>query len=123
MRMRAGRFAELPCCPLPPRLESLTRSLRFGCAPCAAVEGDRKGGIDTFASRFGTAAVARAATALLLLNYVHAIATGILAAPGTFRTWLMLSGHSLAAGWLAWSAKKFNADKVSTAARRCLIHA
>jgi len=78
------------------------------------VEGDRKGGIDTFASRFGTAAVARAATALLLLNYVHAIATGLLAAPGTFRTWLMLSGHSLAAGWMAWSAKKFNAEKAES---------
>merc|ERR1712070_59315 len=49
------------------------------------VEGDRKGGIDTFASRFGTSAVASGATFVLVCNYAAAIVTALLAAPGTFR--------------------------------------
>ncbi|EOD42135.1 hypothetical protein EMIHUDRAFT_95285 [Emiliania huxleyi CCMP1516] len=68
------------------------------------VEGDRKGGIETFATRLGTGRVAAAATAMLALNYVGAIATALAAAPGVFRTTLMAGGHALAAGWLglAW---------------------
>merc|ERR1712070_532315 len=49
------------------------------------IEGDRKGGIDTFASRFGTSAVASGATFVLVCNYAAAIVTALLAAPGTFR--------------------------------------
>jgi homogentisate solanesyltransferase len=44
------------------------------------VDGDRKGGIDTLALRFGPMAVATGASAVLALNYVGAIATAALAA-------------------------------------------
>ena len=64
------------------------------------VEGDRKGGIDTFASRFGTGKVARGASLVLLLNYAAAIATALLAAPGTFNRAFMAGGHAVAAAWL-----------------------
>merc|ERR1719453_956554 len=56
------------------------------------IEGDRKGGIDTFASRLGPGKVAIGAGVVLLLNYAHAIATALLSAPGTFRAALMVGG-------------------------------
>ena len=78
------------------------------------IEGDRKGGIDTFASRFGTAAVARAASAVLALNYAAAIATALLAPAGTFRRGLMVGGHALAGSWLLWSTKKLQPESTSS---------
>jgi homogentisate solanesyltransferase len=74
------------------------------------IEGDRKGGIDTFASRFGPAVVAKGASTVLALNYAAAIATALLAAPGIFRRGVMVGGHALAAGWLLWSTKKLRPD-------------
>merc|ERR1711920_139021 len=59
------------------------------------VEGDRKGGIETFASRFGVKKVAAGATGVLLLNYVAAIATPFISASGSFRTLVMVGGHAL----------------------------
>jgi len=78
------------------------------------VEGDRKGGIQTFASRYGTKKVAVAASAALMLNYVGAIATACLAAPGTFKRWFMVSGHAAAAVWLAISTIKLKADSAKS---------
>merc|ERR1719454_1913756 len=74
------------------------------------IEGDRRGGIDTFASRFGPSAVAKGASAVLALNYAGAIATALLAATGTFRTSLMAAGHAGAAAWLLRSASKLDAS-------------
>lgn len=73
------------------------------------IEGDRKGGIDTFASRFGPSAVATGASAVLFLNYVAAIASALLAAPGTFRRTFMAGGHALAAAWLLYQTKQLKA--------------
>jgi len=77
------------------------------------VEGDRKGGISTFALRFGPAAVANFASGVLLLNYLAAIATALLAPAGTFRRWLMVGGHAAAAAWLLRTALKFEDSAAS----------
>jgi len=76
----------------------------------ADVAGDRKGGIETFASRMGTKRVAAGATAVLLLNYAAAIATSIVAPPGAFRKGLMITGHAAAAVWMALSWKKLDPE-------------
>ena len=73
------------------------------------IEGDRRGGIDTFASRFGPKAVATGASAVLALNYASAIATALLSLPGTFRRSVMVGGHALAAAWLLRSTRKLSA--------------
>ena len=78
------------------------------------IEGDEKGGIDTFARRVGPAVVARGAGAVLLLNYAGAIATALFAAPGAFHRVLMASGHALAAAWMCWSLKKLQPERVES---------
>jgi len=74
------------------------------------VEGDRKGGIETFAARAGPQRVADIATLVLLLNYAGAVVTALTAAAGTFRSVLMVSGHALAATWLARSWSQLDAS-------------
>ena len=78
------------------------------------IEGDRKGGIDTFASRIGPAKVALGAGVVLLLNYAGAIATALLAAPGTFRRVFMASGHALASGWLLAALTSLQPERVES---------
>jgi len=78
------------------------------------IEGDRKGGIDTFASRLGPGKVARGAGVVLLLNYMVAIGTALLAAPGTFRVGIMAGGHALAAGVMATALAKLKPDSVAS---------
>ena len=78
------------------------------------IEGDRKGGIDTFASRLGPAKVARGASAVLLLNYIGAIATALLAPAGAFRRAFMAGGHALGAAWLVVSSAKLQPDSASS---------
>jgi len=78
------------------------------------VEGDKKGGIDTFAMRFGTGKVARGAAAVLFLNYIGAIATALLSAPGAFNRAFMAGGHALAAAWLVKSTAKLEPGEPST---------
>jgi homogentisate solanesyltransferase len=81
------------------------------------VEGDRAGGIDTFARRFGTGRVARSASSVLLLNYLAAIATAAAAPSGTFRRGVMIAGHALAAGWLLYQSRALRPeDPVSVSA-------
>ena len=76
------------------------------------IEGDRKGGIQTFAMRFGPGKVAAGASAVLLLNYAGAIATALAAPAGAFRRVFMVGGHGLAAAWLAYaSAKHLRTEK------------
>ena len=77
------------------------------CPPRHA--GDKAGGIQTFALTYGAKKVAGGAAAVLLLNYVGAIATALLAAPGTFRRPLMAGGHALAAAWLWRSHRRLDA--------------
>lgn len=72
------------------------------------VEGDRKGGIQTFASRFGVKKVAAGATGVLLLNYLGAMATPFFSAAGSFRAAVMVGGHALGALWLARSFSRLS---------------
>jgi len=78
------------------------------------VEGDRLGGIDTFASRYGVKAVSTGATILLGLNYFGAIATALLAGPGVFKKGIMVGGHALAAAWLALSFRKLDTTSMTS---------
>lgn len=78
------------------------------------VEGDRQGGIQTFASRYGPKVVSTAASAALMLNYAGAIATGCLAAPGAFRRWAMVGGHAAAAAWLAFTISNLDTDSATS---------
>jgi len=57
------------------------------------VEGDKAYKIDTFATKIGVSKLAKGASAILALNYVHAIATGILQ-PNKFRMIPMIGGHA-----------------------------
>ena len=50
------------------------------------IEGDKAGGIQTFALTYGAKKVAGGAALVLGLNYVGAVATALLAAPGTCET-------------------------------------
>jgi len=57
------------------------------------VEGDKAFNISTFATRVGVPKIAKGASVILLLNYVHAISTGILSEAGSFNLVPMIGGH------------------------------
>ena len=76
------------------------------------IEGDRKGGIETFALRLGPGKVAYAASAVLLLNYMGAIATALFSGPAVFRRYQMILGHGMAAAWLVFSTSRLNPSEV-----------
>lgn len=78
------------------------------------IEGDRKGGIDTFASRLGPGIVAKGAGVVLLLNYAAAVATAVLAPAGTFRSAFMAIGHTFGAGWLLLGLLKLQPDRTES---------
>jgi len=56
-------------------------------------EGDKAYNIETFATKLGVDKIAMGATTLLLLNYIHAIMTGLLSKAGTFNPISMIGGH------------------------------
>jgi len=64
------------------------------------IEGDKAFEVKTFATKLGVDKIAKGATACLLLNYVHAIATGILSKAGTFNPVAMIGGHAALASIL-----------------------
>lgn len=68
------------------------------------IEGDKAFQISTFATRIGVPKIAKGATAFLLLNYIHAMVTGILSGPGVFNVIPMVGGH---AALLAILLKRF----------------
>mmetsp|Transcript_31306 Transcript_31306/g.36533 ORF Transcript_31306/g.36533 Transcript_31306/m.36533 type:complete len:401 (+) Transcript_31306:48-1250(+) len=57
------------------------------------IEGDNAYNIKTFAFKLGVDKIAKGATLCLLLNYVHAIATGVLSKAGSFNPIAMIGGH------------------------------
>eukprot|EP00546_Thalassionema_frauenfeldii_P009159 CAMPEP_0178918700 /NCGR_PEP_ID=MMETSP0786-20121207/13969_1 /TAXON_ID=186022 /ORGANISM="Thalassionema frauenfeldii, Strain CCMP 1798" /LENGTH=374 /DNA_ID=CAMNT_0020592433 /DNA_START=192 /DNA_END=1312 /DNA_ORIENTATION=+ len=63
------------------------------------VEGDKAFQIETFATRVGVSKIAKGATVFLLLNYAHAIATGILN-KSAFNLLPMVGGHAALAAML-----------------------
>jgi len=64
------------------------------------IEGDKAFNVKTFATKLGVDKIAKGATACLLLNYVHAIATGVLSKAGTFNPIPMIGGHAALASIL-----------------------
>lgn len=70
------------------------------------VEGDKAYNISTFATKVGVANIAKGATACLLLNYIHAIGTGVLATSGVFNMIPMIGGHVALAFMLLYHFRK-----------------
>jgi homogentisate solanesyltransferase len=68
--------------------------------------------IDTFATKIGVARIAKGASVCLLLNYVHAIATVALSAPGTFNPIPMLGGHSVLAAMLIYRFRQLDPESM-----------
>jgi len=56
-------------------------------------EGDKAYNISTFATKVGVDKIAKGATVCLLINYIHAIATGVISSAGTFNSIPMIGGH------------------------------
>jgi len=77
-------------------------------------DGDREFNISTFATRVGVPKIATGATVCLMLNYVHAILTGVLAKSGVFRRIPMIGGHLALAVMLAVHFRALDAESMSS---------
>jgi homogentisate solanesyltransferase len=66
--------------------------------------------IETLATKVGVKRIAQGASVCLLGNYIHAIATGILAKPGTFRMVPMIGGHAALAAMLIVRFRQLDTD-------------
>ena len=103
-----------------PQVAFLARFMTvFGCVIAVTkdmpdIEGDIKGGIETFSTRLGPKRVAMGASAALGFNYVGAILTAFVAPAGTFRTWFFVLSHALAATWLLRSYLKLDAASIAS---------
>ncbi|KAI2507540.1 UbiA prenyltransferase family [Fragilaria crotonensis] len=86
------------------------------------VQGDRAYQISTFATQVGVDKIAKGATALLLLNYGHAIVTGIVSAvsasaagaAGAFRLIPMIGGHAALAAMLMVRYQQLDPDSMKS---------
>ncbi|GAQ84991.1 Putative homogentisate prenyltransferase [Klebsormidium nitens] len=78
----------------------------------ADIEGDRQQGITTFSTQLGTRAVAWLGIALLLLNYVAAIAAAFVL-PGAFRLPVMAGGHAALAASLVYQGVRLEGTRFS----------
>ena len=78
------------------------------------VEGDKAYNISTFATKVGVAKIANGATLCLFLNYIHAIATGLLSKAGTFNMIPMVGGHALLASMLLIRFKELVPEKLAS---------
>lgn len=76
------------------------------------VEGDRKFNISTFATKIGVPKIAKGATVCLLLNYIHAIMTGVLSKAGTFNKIPMIGGHAVLATMLLARFRQLEPEKL-----------
>jgi len=79
------------------------------------LEGDKAYKIDTLATRFGVKRIAQGATSCLLVNYVHAILTGLLTkSTNTFRMIPMIGGHLALASMLIFRYKQLNPESMDS---------
>ncbi|KAL7512262.1 hypothetical protein ACHAXN_009230 [Cyclotella atomus] len=78
------------------------------------VEGDKKYNISTFATKIGVPKIAKGATLCLLLNYIHAIVTGVLSTAGSFRKLPMIGGHAALATMLLIRFKELEPEKLAS---------
>jgi homogentisate solanesyltransferase len=70
--------------------------------------------IETFATKVGVDKIAKGASICLFLNYIHAIATGLLSPAGTFRSIPMLAGHAGLAAMLLVRLQDLNPNSMSS---------
>ena len=68
--------------------------------------------IETFATKVGVKRIAQGASLCLLANYVHAIATGLLAPAGTFKLLPMVGGHFILGLMLIQRFKRLDPDSM-----------
>lgn len=79
------------------------------------VEGDKAYQIDTLATRLGVKRIATAATSCLLLNYIHALLTGLLSkSTDTFRMVPMIGGHLALASMLVFRFKQLDPESMKS---------
>mmetsp|Transcript_23966 Transcript_23966/g.58577 ORF Transcript_23966/g.58577 Transcript_23966/m.58577 type:complete len:200 (+) Transcript_23966:676-1275(+) len=78
------------------------------------IEGDKANQIETFATKAGVKRVAQGASLCLFANYVHAILTGLLSAPGTFNPVPMIGGHAALATMLVLRFRQLDPDSMSS---------
>lgn len=78
------------------------------------VAGDKKYGIKTLANTYGVAAVATGAVTVLGLNYVAAIAEGIVRGEAVFRPVVMIGGHLAALCYLLWTRSKLESEDMGS---------
>mmetsp|Transcript_15126 Transcript_15126/g.28459 ORF Transcript_15126/g.28459 Transcript_15126/m.28459 type:complete len:397 (-) Transcript_15126:1160-2350(-) len=76
------------------------------------VEGDKAYNIQTFATKVGVDRIAKGATFCLLLNYVHAILTGLLSRAGTFRPLSMVGGHTVLMAMLIYRFQQLDSSQI-----------
>ena len=70
--------------------------------------------IETFATKVGVARIAKGATVCLLLNYIHALASGLLSSPGVFNMIPMIGGHVALATILVARFRQLKADSIQS---------
>jgi homogentisate solanesyltransferase len=78
------------------------------------VFGEQAFQIETFATKIGVKRIAQGASFCLLGNYIHAIATGVLAKPGTFRMLPMIGGHAALAAMLITRFRQLDPDSMQS---------
>lgn len=81
------------------------------------VEGDKAYNISTFATKIGIPKIAKGATLCLLLNYLHAILTGLVSNAsnaGTFNPIPMIGGHMALATMLLVRFRELEPEKLSS---------
>jgi hypothetical protein len=66
------------------------------------------------ATRVGVPKIAKGATAFLLLNYVHAIATGLFSGAGAFNAIPMIGGHAALAAMLVARFTQLDTDSMGS---------
>ena len=77
------------------------------------VEGDRKYGIDTFATRLGVRNISFLGSGLLLLNYATAVALPLMLPSAGFNAAVMAPAHALLGLMLVYQTLKLDAAKYS----------
>lgn len=78
------------------------------------IEGDKAYNIQTFATKVGVDKIAKGATVCLLLNYVHAILTGVLSKAGAYNPIPMIGGHAALASMLLFRFKQLDSKSMKS---------
>ncbi|GMH59002.1 hypothetical protein TL16_g02736, partial [Triparma laevis f. inornata] len=76
------------------------------------IEGDKQANIKTFAIKVGVDKIAKGGAIVLALNYIAAIAQGLLSSTGSFNRVAMVVGHSCLLSWLARNWLRTDTDDI-----------